>query len=183
MYGTANNGGTGNNDGGVFFSLDLGLSPFVSFLPAATEVGHTVEFLGQGFTGTTAASFNGKPATFTVVSDTYLTAIVPGGASSGFVTVTTPGGTLKSNKRFLVQPQITSLSPTSGPVGTTVVIKGVSLAETWKVVFNGYVASTFTVDSDSQVTAIVPAGALTGKIGIKTTGAPSYSHFAFTVTP
>jgi hypothetical protein len=38
------------------------------------------------------------------VSDTYLTATVPNGATSGFITVTTPSGTLKSNKKFLITP-------------------------------------------------------------------------------
>lgn len=168
---------------GVFYSLDMALGPFVTFLPAARQVGHTVEFLGQGFIGTSAVSFNGTPAPFTVVSDTYLTATVPEGATSGFVTVTTPGGTLKSNKKFLVKPQIISFSPASGPVGTSVVITGVSLRQTWKVVFNGYEAAPFTVNSDTQITVTVPAGATSGNIGIKTTGAPAYSATPFTVTP
>jgi len=168
---------------GVFYSLDGGLAPFVRFVRNFLPVGHRIEFLGQGFTGTTAVAFNGKPALFTVVSDTYLTAIVPGGATSGFVTVTTPGGTLTSDKRFLVKPQITGFSPASGPVGSQVVITGVSLMQMWKVVFNGYVAAPFTVDSDTQVTATVPAGAASGPIGVKTTGAAVYSNASFTVTP
>ena len=40
----------------------------------------------------------------TVVSDTYLTATVPPGATTGFVTVTTPSGTLTSNQEFRVRP-------------------------------------------------------------------------------
>jgi len=186
LYGTTPYGGgsIGDplDDHGVLFSLDVGLGPFVRFLPEARQVGHTVEILGQGFTGTTAVSFSGTPATFTVSSDTYLTATVPEGATSGFLTVTTPGGTLKSNKKFLVKPQITNFSPASGPVGTSVVITGVSLKQTWKVVFDGYVAAPFTVDSDTQVTVTVPPGALSGEIGIKTTGAPVYSANVFTVT-
>ena len=104
LYGATDVGGTGNNGEGTFYSLDLGLGPFVSFLPAASKVGKTIEFLGQGFTGTTGVSFNGTVATFAVVSDTYLTATVPAGATSGFVTVMTPGGTLTSNKEFRVSP-------------------------------------------------------------------------------
>jgi len=103
LYGdTASGGSVG---GGTFFSFDLGLGPFVTFLPAAGEVGSTVQFLGQGFTGTTAVSFNGTAAPFKVISDTFLKAIVPGGAVTGFVTVTTPQGTLTSNKQFQVRTQ------------------------------------------------------------------------------
>jgi len=88
---------------GGLYTLDLGLAPFVRFLPAARKVGAWVQLLGQGLTGTTAVSFNGTPATdFTVKSDSYLVAKVPVGATTGFVTVTTPAGTLTSNKKFVV---------------------------------------------------------------------------------
>lgn len=88
---------------GGFYSMDVGLAPFVRFLPASRKVGAWVEFLGQGFTGTTAVSFNGTPATrFIVKSDTYLTAKVPVGASTGFVTITSPSATLTSNRKFIV---------------------------------------------------------------------------------
>jgi uncharacterized repeat protein (TIGR03803 family) len=182
LYGTTTYGGTAGTGDGVFFRLDLGLAPFVTFLPAARQVGHTVEILGQGFTGTSAVSFNGAPAAFTVYADTYLTANVPEGATSGLIQVTTPSGTLMSNKPFHVKPQISSFSPTSGPVGTSVVITGVSLTETSKITFNNVVATDFTVNSDSQVTVLVPVGATTTKIGLTTTGAPVYSAGAFTLT-
>ena len=184
LYGTTEIGGTASE--GTFFSFDVGLGPFVSFLPAARQVGHTVEILGQGLSGTTAVSFNGTPASFTLYAnsyyDTYLTAIVPNGATTGFITVTTPSGTLTSNKQFQVKPQITGFSPTSGPPGTSVVVTGVSLTQTSKITFNSVVATSFTVNSDTQVTVTVPAGATSSKIGVTTTGAPVYSATAFTVT-
>jgi uncharacterized repeat protein (TIGR03803 family) len=107
IYGDTQMGGTGDvgcatGTCGVFYSWSAGLPAFVSLLPYAGNVGKTIEFLGQGFTGTTAVSFNGTLAKFKVASDTYLTATVPNGATVGFVTVTTPGGTLKSNKTFRV---------------------------------------------------------------------------------
>jgi uncharacterized repeat protein (TIGR03803 family) len=112
LYGDTASGGTGvvgceNNYGcGVFYSLKVGLGPFVSFLPPLYfgEVGRAIQIIGQGFTGTTRVSFNGANANFNVSSDTFLTAIVPNGATTGFVTVTTPGGTLKSNRKFRVIP-------------------------------------------------------------------------------
>ena len=94
----------GSDDLGTFYSFSAGLSPFVRLVTASAKVGKTVEILGQGFSGTTAVSFNGKAATFHVASKAYLTAVVPIGATSGFVTVTTPGGTLESNQAFRVIP-------------------------------------------------------------------------------
>ena len=59
--------------------------------------------LGQGLTGTTSVTFNGVPATsFKVFADTYLTAVVPTGATTGKVVVSTPGGALTSNVNFRV---------------------------------------------------------------------------------
>jgi uncharacterized repeat protein (TIGR03803 family) len=103
LYGTTRYGGTAGASGaGTVFSLDVGLHAFVSFVRASGSVGQTVPILGQGFTGTTGVSFNGTPASFTVVSDTFLKATVPAGATTGFVTATTPGGTLTSNVIFRV---------------------------------------------------------------------------------
>ena len=98
---------------GVLYSLGMKLGPFVSFVGplSSGKVGKTIEILGQGFTGTTNVSFNGVSATFAVVSDTYLTAMVPANATTGSVTVTTPGGPLTSNKVFRVTPRDPELQP------------------------------------------------------------------------
>lgn len=182
LYGTTATGGADVIYGTVF-SLDVGLGPFVSFEFPVGPVGKTVEILGQGFTGATGASFNGTSANFKVVSDTFLEAQVPAGATTGLVTVTTPSGTLTSNKPFRVTPQLLSFSPPSGPVGTEVMITGVSLTQTLGVGFGNHVPAQFTVNSDTQVTATVPTGAQSGKIGIQTKGGTAISSGTFTVTP
>jgi uncharacterized repeat protein (TIGR03803 family) len=172
----------GSADRGYFFSMNVGLAPFVTFLPAARSVGSVVEILGQGFTGATSVSFNGTPAVFTAESDTYLTATVPAGATTGSITVAEPGGTLTSNKIFRVIPQAFSISPTSGPSGTTVVITGDSFTGATEVVFACGEKAIFTVDSDTQITATVPAAAMTGAISVVTPGGNVGSPI-FTVTP
>jgi uncharacterized repeat protein (TIGR03803 family) len=181
MYGDTEGGGTAGM--GVLYSLNMGLGPFVSLLPPAAKDAQTVEFLGQGFTGASAVAFDRTPTTFQVVSDTFLTATVPSGAKTGFVTVTTPGGTLSSSKKFLVTPQFTSFNPPSGPVGTSVTITGISLTQTTNVYFGAVKATAFTVNSDTQVSATVPTGATTEKIAITTAGGIAASATVFTVTP
>ena len=180
LYGETIEGDTHND--GVFYSFKNGLKPFVRLLPTSGKVGKTVEVLGQGFNGTTNVSFNGTGATFNISSDTYLTATVPAGATTGSVTVTTSGGKLTSNQKFRVTPVIKTFKPTSGSVGTPVVITGVSLTKATKVTFGGVNAPSFTVDSDTQVTATVPTGAKTGKIAITTAGGTATSPGVFTVT-
>ena len=103
FYGTTENGGSEGY--GTVFSLSKGIDPFVAFVLSAGRVGQNAEILGQGFTGATSISFNGSPATkFSIRSDTFLTATVPTGATTGYVTVRTPSGTLTSNVPFQVIP-------------------------------------------------------------------------------
>lgn len=108
FYGVTLEGGTSNNCGsltcGVAFSLAAGLRQFVETVPTAGKIGSQVAILGQGFKGATAVSFKGAAAKFTIHSDTYLTATVPKGAATGFVTVTTSKRKLRSNQKFRVIP-------------------------------------------------------------------------------
>jgi len=64
----------------------------------------TVNILGTNLSGATTVSFNSIPAAFTAVSNSLITATVPAGAATGFITVTTPGRTFKSNVIFQVRP-------------------------------------------------------------------------------
>lgn len=179
FYGTTFVGGTLNE--GTVFRLSTGLAPFVETQPDSGKVGAEIIILGTNLTGTTKVSFNTTAATFTIVSPSEITATVPSGATTGSLTVTTPSGTLKSNLVFKVIPQVKGFTPTSGPIGAQVVITGVSLKQTSKVMIGGKAAS-FTVNSDKEVTAIVPTGAKTGKITITTPGGTATSATTFTVT-
>jgi hypothetical protein len=77
---------------------------------------------------------------------------------------------------------ITSFTPTSGPVGTPVTITGTAFTGATKVTFGGVAATSFTVKSATQITATVPTGAKTGKIGVTTNGVTAISKTNFTVT-
>ncbi len=87
---------------GTVYKVTTGLPAFVSPYPNYGKVGSVMRIIGNGLTGTTNVTFNGTQAAFNVVSDTYITATVPTGASSGVIDVTTPTGTLKSNVAFRV---------------------------------------------------------------------------------
>jgi len=102
FYGTTNSGGI-NGGVGTVFSISLGLTAFVRTLPGTGSVGSTVKILGTNLTVATGVSFNGVSATFTVVpGGSEIKTTVPAGATTGFVTVTTPTGTLTSNVQFVV---------------------------------------------------------------------------------
>jgi uncharacterized repeat protein (TIGR03803 family) len=162
---------TGEIPKGAEFStgLNIGALEFAKLQTTSGTVGSLVSILGQDFTGATAVSFGGMNATkFSVVSDNYVTAKVPAGGKTGAVTVVRPSGNLNSIQQFKVTPTVSSISPTSRPIGTVVTINGTGLTRASKVAFGSVKATTFTVNSDSQVTATVPTGAKNGKIAITT---------------
>ena len=106
FYGTTMQGGDyeGNPiDRGVFYSLNTGLKPYIILQFPQGTIGKSIGIFGVGLTETTAVDFDGVAATFAVVSDTYLTATIPTGAKTGYVTVTTPSGTLKSAVKLTVK--------------------------------------------------------------------------------
>jgi hypothetical protein len=76
--------------------------PAISSIPSGGTVGTEIVITGANFTGATAVAFNGVPASFTVNSATQITATVPAAATSGPITVTTPGGTAQSAASFTV---------------------------------------------------------------------------------
>jgi uncharacterized repeat protein (TIGR03803 family) len=102
FYGTTYGGGS--NGIGTIFGLNMSLGPFVATNPTAGKAGRKVGILGANLKGATAVSFNGTAAKFSVVAKTTIVATVPAGATTGFVTVTTPSGTLTSNVVFQVIP-------------------------------------------------------------------------------
>ncbi len=102
FYGTTRNDTNCVSNCGTVFRLSVGLSPFIETQPTSGTVGAPVTILGTNLTGATSVTFNGTPATFTVVSDSEITTNVPAGATTGTVQVTTPGGTLTSNADFQV---------------------------------------------------------------------------------
>ena len=109
---------------------------------------------------------------------------VPAGAKTGQkVSITTAGGVANSATNLVILPSISSFTPTSGPVGTSVAIKGNTLTGTTKVTFGGVAATSYQVISDTEVDALVPTGAVTGKITVTTAGGTATSATNFTVTP
>jgi uncharacterized repeat protein (TIGR03803 family) len=180
FYGTTPTAGPGGY--GTVFSLSVGLGPFVKTKATSGKEGDQISILGQGFSSSSLVSFGGVQAsTIILTGTTFITATVPAAALTGPVTVTTGSTTLTSSHAFKVLPTITGFTPTSGAAGTSVVIAGTGLTQTTLVKFGSVKATSVTVDSDTQVTAVVPAGAITAAIHITTQGGAAASKTKFTV--
>lgn len=160
-----------------------------SLSPVTGGAGTSVTITGTGFgisQGTSSVQFNGTTATtITSWSATSIKASVPTGATTGNVVVTV-GGMASAGILFTVTaPSITSLSPTSGAVGTLVTIAGSGFGTTQgssTVQFNGATATSITSWSATSIKASVPTGATTGNVVI-TVGGIASNGKSFTVKP
>ena len=100
----------GWSSGAGTYTLAWTLTPpptsVTSFSPAevcGSDGGQSVTITGVAFTGATAVRFNGlAAASFTVNSNTSITAVVPAGVSSGIVTVVGPNTTGNSSATLTV---------------------------------------------------------------------------------
>ncbi len=79
-------------------------------------------------------------------------------------------------------PAITSFSPGNGPAGASIVLTGSAFTGANSVKFNGTNASSFTVNSPTQITATVPSSASSGPITVTTSAGSASSTTSFTVT-
>ena len=180
IFGLTSRGGVGLD--GVVYSFNTGLSPFAYLTSTSGLVGKSVGILGNGFSTVSSVTFNGTPASFHVISNTYMTTTVPSG-ETGFVMVTTTSGRLLSSKIFRVTPKIIGFNPTSGKVGDHITLSGTGLIQTTAMAVGGVRVTAFTVNSDLQITFVVPTGAKTGKVAVSTPGGTAISSETFTVTP
>ena len=107
-----------------------------------------------------------------------------GAAQAGTYTVTGTDGSASGTAQLSVTPSvtITSVSPGSGAVGTTVSISGTGFSGASAVTFGGTSAS-FTVVSPTQITTTVPSGATTGPIVVTTPAGTATSPSPFVVVP
>jgi hypothetical protein len=172
--------------GGVTFTVTVAPS-ITSLSPTSGAVGTSVTVTGTNFgatKGTSTIKFNGTTATPTSWSNTSIVVPAPSGATTGSVVVTVSA--LASNGvtfTVTVPPSITSLSPTSGTVGTAVTITGTNFGATQgtsMVKFNGTTA-TPTSWSNTSIVAPVPSAATTGNVAVTVNSAAS-NGVSFTVT-
>lgn len=90
------------------------------------------------------------------------------------------GGSSEVVQPVVLAPSISTMSPSSGIVGTTVILTGSQFTGTSSVTING-VSVPYTLNSDSQITLSVPAGAGDGSFNVSNS-AGSTASVSFEVT-
>ena len=174
-----------------------------------SQVGTKVTIRGANLSGATSVAFTGAngglaQAKFTVASDTEIDAIIPAGAVTGPIQITTPNGVFPSAGQFAPiavilpspKPQVDISSeffPSSGVVGQTVTIVGQNFDGAQQVLFGGVPSSSFHVVTDANgapvvdaagnesLQAVIPVGAKTGPISVVTPGGGAATTQNFTV--
>lgn len=157
----------------VITSLTPSSGPAASF--------NTVVITGSGFSnvGPLTVRFGMTATTFTIDSNTQITAIAPPGTGTVNVTVQAllDGTSNPLPYTYVGVPALTGISPASGSAagGTTVVLTGTNLTGTTAVNFGGTPASSFTVNSSTQITAVAPAHSV-GTVLVRVTTAGGTSN-------
>jgi len=174
--------GDGNHQsaltGACFFTYTAPPVPTVTGLSATSGLatgGTTLIITGTGFTGASQVLFGWQPASsFTVLSDTQISAVTP--AESAFwagSTNSTVDVTVRNNRsgssatssadQFTYTPPpaaiVTGIDTPCGPTtgNTTVIITGTGMTGATEVYFGDGAASSFTILSDTQISAVAPA--------------------------
>lgn len=155
------------------FWNDDAAATLTSISPDYAMVGEEVTIAGKYFSSTAnnAVSFNGLDATITEANISFITAIMPDGATSGDITVSSDGhisnGIAYTVKQPII-PTVTSIDPITGKIGSTVTITGTDFSTTPSeniVKFNGTLA-TVSESTATTITTTVPAGATTGDVTV-----------------
>jgi uncharacterized repeat protein (TIGR01451 family) len=153
------------------------------FTPAFGPPGTSVAITGLNLDEGPKVTFGAVNAAITGTNFSQLTALVPAGAITGPLTVTTTNGTFTTTTNFYLPPVITGFTPSNGAAGITVTVQGTNFLGASKVRFGGVEASFQTVTNNSQLRATVPPNFGTGPIAITTPAGTATSSNLFFAPP
>jgi YD repeat-containing protein len=148
-----------------------------AFMPTQGLTGTAVSIQGQGFSSNAASdtvNFNGVNATVLSASSSQLVVSVPGGATTGPISITVGSQTVTSAQPFVVDngiaPTITQVTPVVA-IGGTVTVTGANLAPLsadTTVQMAGIAITNLSVWTDTQLQYTVPSNAVSGHVTVNT---------------
>jgi len=151
---------------GTQFTITVPLPVINSFTPQSGPPGTTVNISGSNFSNSSddnVVRFGGVQAEIQAASPSQLTVTVPNGASSGPITIVVNGQTGSSGTPFMITqpPFVQDISPSAGPVGSTVTINGANFStdQSQNVVMFGNVQANVISSAQNQLRVTVPDGA------------------------
>ncbi len=164
----------------------------IGFTPRSGPAGTSVTIIGGGFSATAAqntVTFNGVPATVVSAGTNRLVVVVPAGATTGPIRVTSPAGSAVSATPFTVGlngvPFISGFTPTVGTAGDAVTINGVNFEpapNADKVAFNKHIGTVSSATA-TMLQTVVPPSVTSGRITVTTPNGRATSTGDFFVPP
>jgi len=158
-------------------------APVIATTTAAAKVGQTVTITGSNLKATSVI-FGGNKTAKPVINDgETLTVVLPTGALTGPIKITTGAGVVYTSSFTVTPPTptVTSFTPTTGKKGLTLVtLKGTNL--TGATVTIGSTPVTLSAGATSaSLKFVIPAGATSGKITVTTAGGSATSTSTLTI--
>lgn len=160
--------------------------------PNADVIGSSISLSGGGFDLTPAnntVKFGTTTATVTAANAFGLTVTVPAGISGTQAVTVTAGGQTSDSKNFDVLPAVSSLSTSSGLIGSSITLTGTGFDTTPanNTVRFGSTLATVTAATATSLTVTVPAGIsgtqdVTVQVGNQTSPNTAADNFAITPT-
>ncbi|HSH94701.1 MAG TPA: IPT/TIG domain-containing protein, partial [Roseimicrobium sp.] len=162
-----------------------GTAPLLySFSPGNGPTNTSVQLEGGNFVTGTRVFFNGRLAASTnIVSSTQMRATVPSGATTGLLVVSNSSGAVTSSVPYYVWPRIDGFTPTNGITGSSITVTGANFLGATNFSFNGVSTTNFTVNNATNLTAVVPAAAISGTLSVTTPAGITASTNIFRVLP
>lgn len=154
-----------------------------SFSPTGGPVGTHVTIQGSGFSADARVMYGAQQLKILSRNgETSVEVMIPARAANQPFVIETRGGTVQSAQAFqvYVYSTISSVSPTSGPVGTRVWIRGKSFNSTDRYYLNNVELAIVERHPEGYVVQI-PAGAQSGVIEWESYGKREASRFRFEV--
>jgi hypothetical protein len=159
----------------------------LKFTPTNGIPGASVVVTGLNFTAASAVAIGSVNASdFTISNNNIIRVTIPANASTDFITVSPPSGTLLSPTQspltFRILPTVSGFSPAFGPVNTLVTLTGSALNERTAgpiISVGGGIVISFGTVSPGTVTFNVPATAASGPITVTTTNGSATSTDIF----
>jgi hypothetical protein len=170
------------------FTVDVGVQ-VTSFTPTVVSPGGRVTITGTGYAPRAAQDrvfINGTAARIVSATETSIVIDVPAAATTGTILVDVRGGgRAYSAAALTVQPAptITSVDPVSGVVGATIHIVGTGFGTDIRQVAATIHGSALTIRNltPTDITAEIPAGAVTDRISVVVNGLPPVLSPSFSV--
>ncbi len=162
---------------------------FTSYNASAAAPDNLLRLNVDGTLNTAATPVAGASFTF-APGNTTTNPLVTSTAGSYTATASLNGETSAASNAVVITPclapTLASLTPASGPVGTTISLTGTNLTGATTIIFGGSSGNTvttgFTVASSTSITGVVvPSGAITGNVTVTTPNGTS-NGVTFTVT-